>query len=186
MREALSYTAFALAAFAYVPYIASIAKGRVRPSKATWLIWVGIDILALGSMYAKYTLNGQIMAAALGATVVVVLSFVYGESGWTNLDKFCLMGAAIGLALWCFFDDPVLALVASMITNTIGALPMIVATWKDPKRENKLAWTVFWISCVCALGSIEEWSFASASQPVSFFTIGTATMVALYRRQLTL
>lgn len=166
----------------FVPYIRAIVRKETKPSKASWIIWASLDIITLAGMYAAKTVNGQIVAAVVGALVVVALAFVYGTPGWTRLDKTCLVGAVGAILLWRIFDSPVLGIVTSSGVVFLGAIPTFISAWKKPENEDKLAWTIYWVSCVCALVAVPQWTFADAAQPVAFFTIESVMMYILHVR----
>jgi hypothetical protein len=126
--------------------------------------------------------NGQIVGAITGAWIVVVLALKYGVPGWTKVDKFCLGSVIIGLGLWGVFDNPVISIVVNCGAGLIGSIPTIMTAWKDPSQENKLAWTIFFASCVCAIVAIPHWTPADAAQPITFFTIETIMMYVLWIR----
>jgi len=64
----------------------------------------------------------------------------------------------------------------------IGSFPTFISAWKDPRKENKLAWTIFWLSCICAMIAIPRITFADAAQPTTFFLIESVMMYILYFR----
>jgi hypothetical protein len=130
-------------------------------------------------MLAKHAVNGQIVGAIIGAWVIVFLALKYGTPGWTRLDKFCLAGAIIGIALWKL--DPAFAIMASNITAFLGSIPTFVSAWNDPGKENRTAWTIFWISCACAIVAIPALTLADTVQPITFFLIESTMMFILYK-----
>ncbi len=170
MKEALSVAAGILFIIGFVPYIRAILHGA-KPAKASWLIWASLDTITLAGMYAKNTVNGQIIGAVIGAWIIAGLALKHGTAGWTKLDKFCLGGAVIGILLWQGFSSPVLGIVTSVSVVFLGSFPTFVSAWKDNSRENKLAWTIFWASCVCAVIAIPRWTLADTAQPITFFVI---------------
>ncbi|MBI4992462.1 MAG: hypothetical protein HZB99_04575 [Candidatus Harrisonbacteria bacterium] len=180
--KALSAVAGLLFIAAFVPYIRAILLGETKPAKSSWLIWASLDTITLAGMYAKDTVNGQILGAVIGAWVVVALALKYGTPGWTKLDKFCLAGAVLGIVLWQAFSNPVLGIMTSLSVVFLGSIPTFMSAWTDPSREDKLAWTIFWVSCVCAVIAIPQWTLADAAQPVTFFAIETIMMYILYVR----
>lgn len=171
MKENLSTLAGLLTLGAFIPYILGILSKENVPSKATWIIWASLDTITLAGMYAKGTLNGQIISAGFGGWITVAFALKYGESGWTKRDKLCLSGAVLGIILWLIFNDPVIGIVTSLSVIFLGSIPTFTSVWKDPSRENKLAWLLFWSAGGCATLSISEWTLAKAAQPVTFFLI---------------
>ncbi len=182
MRNALSVISGVLFFVAYVPYIRAILNRKATPSKASWIIWASIDIITVAGMFAKHTLNGQIIGAALGSVMVAFLTLKYGEPGWTKLDKFCLFGALLGIVLWLTFDNPVLAIMTSMTMVFIGGIPTLKSAWRDTNNEDPVAWTLFWLSCVVAMFAIPRWTLADAAQPITFTVFETIMMYLLFIR----
>ncbi len=182
VKEALSVLAGLLFVVGYIPYARAILRKETKPAKASWIIWASLDTVTIAGMYAKGTVNGQILGVIIGVWVIVVLALKYGTPGWTKLDKFCLGGAVLGIVLWKTFSNPVLGIITSLSVVFIGSIPTFVSAWKDPSRENKLAWTIFWVSCVCAVIAIPHWTMADAAQPITFFLIETIMMYILYVR----
>lgn len=187
-KSVLSIIAGFLFVLGFIPYIRAILRKETKetkpakPAKASWLIWASLDTITLTGMFFEKTVNGQILGAVLGAWVVVALALKYGTPGWTKLDKFCLAGAVLGIVLWRMFNNPALGIMTSLSVVFIGSIPTFASAWKDPSREDKLAWTIFWISCVCAVIAIPQWTLADASQPITFFAIETIMMYILYIR----
>lgn len=184
MKNIISVIAGMLFVVGFVPYIRAILRKETRPAKASWIIWASLDYIVLAGMIVKKTVNGQILGAVIGATIVIGLAMKYGASGWKKIDIFCLAGAILGIALWMISSDPVFGIMTSCIVAFIGSFPAFISAWEDPSREDKLAWTIFWISCVCAMIAIPKWTLADAAQPVTFFMIETVMMYILYFRSL--
>ena len=182
MRQTLGVLAGLIFIAAFYPYIRAIVRRETKPAKTSWLIWMTIDVITGLGMYASGTLNYQIVGATAGAAAVVVLSFKYGTSGWSRLDKFCLAGAVLGIVLWQTFNSPLLGIMTSATVAFIGSFPTFVSAWKKPENENKAAWTTYWISCVCAVIAIPHWTLADATQPVMFFTVESIMMFILFVR----
>jgi hypothetical protein len=180
LKQTLSLIAGILFIAGFVPYIRAILKRETKPAKASWIIWATLDSITLVGMYFKGTINGQIVWAVMGAWIVAALALKFGTPGWTKLDKFCLFGAVLSIVLWKAFNDPIFGIMTSLSVVFIGAIPTFASAWKDPGCEDRLAWTIFWISCVCAVIAIPNWTLADASQPLTFFTIETVMMYILY------
>lgn len=177
LKNILSLIAGILFVIGFVPYIRAILRGETRPAKVSWIIWATLDTITFVGMFAKHTVNGQIVGAIIGAWIVVVLALKYGTSGWTLLDKLCLGGAVIGIGLWKL--DPIFAIAASNATAFLGSFPTFASAWNNPSGEDRTAWTIFWISCICAVIAIPALTIADAVQPITFFLIESTMMCIL-------
>ncbi|HLI30203.1 MAG TPA: hypothetical protein VKV79_03765 [Terriglobia bacterium] len=182
LKHILSLAAGVVFVAGFVPYIRAIVRKEAQPSKATWMIWTILNIVTFSGMLAKHTLNSQMTAALLCAAAVAVLAVKYGKPGWTRLDKLCLGGAVLGVALWEFFHDPVLGIVTSLIVLFLGGIPTFVSAWRDPGKEDRTAWTLLWISCVFTVIAIPAFTLADAAQPLTFLMIENIMVFILYTR----
>ncbi len=178
----LSTAAGILSLGSYVPYVISIVRGRTKPAKSSWMIWGMLDTIAAAGMFMTSSLNGQIVGNAIGAWIVVMLSALYGKSGWSRLDYFCLAGAALGIALWWFFNDPRVGIFISVSIIFLGSIPTFVSAWRDETREDRLTWTMSFLAGVAATLTITAWTVEQALQPVTFLTIETAMLYLLFVR----
>ncbi len=173
----------------FVPYTYAVLRdrnmpsgtlGKTEPSKATWIIWISLDMITLAGMVAKHTVNFQIIGCVTGGTLVMLLSIRYGIPGWTKLDKLCLSGAVLGLALWAISRNPMVGMATSLSVTFLGSIPTFVSTWEDYHRESKVGWTIFFISCCLAVIAVPKFDMATAAQPLTFFTIETIMMLILF------
>lgn len=165
---------------AFAPYIWAMVKGELKAPKSSWMIWGMVDLIVLVAMLKQGVLNGQMVGAVLGAWLVTGLAFKYGETGWKFLDKVCLVLAVVGIVLWNVLDSAFLGMMISLGVIFIGAIPAFQRAWVAPKTESKLAWTLFWISCVFALLAVPAWTIEHAAQPIVFFVIETVMMVLIF------
>lgn len=182
MLRALSVLSGVVFVVAFIPYIRAILRGETKPSKATWIIWATLDTITLAGMIVNHVVSGQIVGAILGAWFVVALALRYGKPGWTLLDKLCLGGAALAIFLWWLFNSPTVGMATSLSVVFLGSIPTFVNAWNKPWEENKLAWCLYWISCVFAVIAAPSWSVDDAAQPITFFTIESIMMFLLFVR----
>lgn len=191
IKNVLSVIAGIVFIAGFVPYVLAILGRDIflqkieptKPAKASWIIWISLDSITLAGMCAKDSVNGQIIGAVVGGWVVVAFALKYGTRGWSNLDKFCLAGAFLGIVLWKAFDNPIMGIVTCQAVTFIGSIPTFASAWKDPGHEDKLSWTIFWISCSCAMLAIPHLTIEDIAQPTTFFLIETTMMYILYLRK---
>lgn len=182
MKSSISVLVGLLYIAGFVPYIVAIVRQQAKPAKATWIVWASLDTVALVGMIAKHSANVQILAATAGAWIVALLALRLGTSGWKRLDKVCLSVAVLAIALWKIFDSPTVGLVTSLSAMLLASFPTFLSAWDDSRRENKMAWTLFWLSCVAAFIAVPAWTLENVAQPMTFFIIETVMMVLIFIR----
>ena len=81
IREVFSVISGILSFAGLALYIRAIFIGRVKPVKASWIIWAAITTVAMMSLYLKGSINGQIVGCTIGNWGVVIALFHY-KSIW--------------------------------------------------------------------------------------------------------
>lgn len=183
--EIIGKIAGGLSLLAFVPYVLSTLRGVNRPNRATWVIWTAVGISLLAS-YAAAGARDTLWVSIGNLTAfiaVLLLSFKYGEGGWTPLDIGCLIAAAFGFALWWWFDSPLPTLYSGLFIDFVGAVPTIKKAWIDPRSEDLSAWILFFVANSLNLFAIREWSVAIASYPVYMVFITFLLMAILLVRR---
>lgn len=165
---------------AFIPYIVEIIQRKTIPSKSTWIIWAILDTITLESMWSENSHNMQIVGAVIGVWIVVALSCVYGRAGWKRIDKICLACAAIGIALRLSLGGEY-AVFASCFAIFIGSYPTFEKTWDAPEEESKLAWILYFVSCLFGLYAVKEWTWIKGTQPITYFVIESVMILLIFR-----
>jgi hypothetical protein len=184
--NAISVLAGLLFVIGYIPYVRAIVRREATPAKASWIIWAALDTLTMLGMIVHGTINGHIIGSTVGAWVVMVLGIKLGTPGWTRLDIFCLIGAVLGIVLWQVFSSPIVGIITSLVVMLLGSFPTFASAWRDPSKENRTGWTLFWLSCIPALFAIPAWTLGDAAQPIVFTIIESVMMFILYIKPLVL
>jgi len=168
---------------AFVPYILDTLNHKTKPDKATWIIWAVLGLIIAASYWsagARDTAWTPI-GYAIGIVAVAALSLKYGEEGWTTLDKACLIGAGVGLAVWAITSEPVFAFYLTTIIDAIGGIPTIIKAYKRPETESRAAWAMFLVANSLNLLAISEWSPVIALYPVYVFALSITMNILILR-----
>jgi hypothetical protein len=169
---------------AFVPYIRAIVKKQTKPAKASWVIWASLDTITFAAMAVKGTINGQIASAIVCAWSVVVLAMIFGEKGWTKLDKVCLIGALMGVGLWLTFNDAIFGIIVGQLVIFLGSIPTFKHAHRHPEQENRLAWFLYWLSCLPAVyAGTQQMTFESLAQPITFLAVESTMVYLLFIRK---
>lgn len=174
-----------LGLIAYIPYIYSTVKGRTKPNPVSWLIWIIVSIMVIGSSYATgaTTTLTLLVCHGIGTVTTAIVAMKYGKSQWSRFDKACLAVALSSSIVWWFFSA-LAALLLNIGIEMVGFLPTLRNTYNNPKSEDKLAWSLFLSANTANLLAINDWSFAIFIYPLCMF-LGTVLIIALmiFRRK---
>ena len=169
---------------AYLPYLWAIVNHQTVPSPVSWAIWASDETLALLAMKKEKSLNGQIVGAVVGAWIVTVLALIFGKPVIGPVECICIATAVLGIVLWQKTGNAVLAIICYQIAVFAGAIPTIVNGYQTPSREDPVAWSIWFASCICALLAIrkEKWTLSNALQPLTFTTIESIMVILVVIR----
>lgn len=173
--EILGIVAGFLAIFGYLPYIVSIFQGKTKPNKATWIIWTVVGGLLAFSYLAEGDQNTIWLPIGyfVGPLLVAILSFRYGYSTWTKIDKVCLIVAILSLIPWLLSQDATWTLIINVLIDMSGALPTIVKAYREPETEDMTAWWIFFIANTLQVIAISYWNIAAIYPIYLFILAGT-------------
>lgn len=180
--EMLGIIAGVIAIGGYIPYIYSILKGQTRPNRATWFIWtivgglLAFSYIAEGDQHSIWLPLGYFF----GPFITAILSLRYGYAEWTKLDTICLVAAGISIIPWVLSDNATATLLINLLIDSIGSIPTLVKTYKEPETEDFIAWVIFFAANTLQLFAIEMWNLASLYPVYLFFLAGA--MVAFILR----
>jgi len=139
-----------------IPYYISILRGNTRPQRASYGIWLVIEIVAVSSYIASgaTTTKWVPLISAFNSLVIFILAFKYGMGGKSKFDLFSLSLAGLAIAIWVITKNPVLAVYMSTLADCIGFMPTIKKAYLYPSTENTLSWCMYVVAValnVCAL-----------------------------------
>lgn len=146
-----------------------MVRRKTRPHRGSWFIWALVGFVLLASYHragAEETIWVPLIMFA-GPLIVFLLSFKYGVGGWEDpLDRYCLIGAVMGVVCLIVFSSPLVALTIAIITDVFAAVPTVKKSILDPASEDVYAWTLAFIANALNIAAIREWSFDIAGYPV--------------------
>jgi hypothetical protein len=170
----------------FIPYIVTILLGKTRPNRASWWIWA-INGSILSTSYYFAGANNTlwlIVFPVIAQFIIALLSLKYGKGGWNFFDRACLMGASLSLTLWLGLKSPMSAIVLTLVTDVLGALPTIKKSYYEPETEDMLTWVLYVIASILNLLAIEQWSLAILLPPMYVLLVNTTILVLLLRSRI--
>lgn len=161
-HDVFGYLAGILMAVGMLPYIWSVVWTKeTKLNRSSWIIWscIGtINLLAYTSAGEKETV-WFVLIGAINPVVLLLLSFKYGIRNWYQSDTYCIILAGMAVVIWKTTGNPVLAVVAGLAADGIGIVPLFLKIRKDSSTENLLSWLIGFVSSICNLFAIREWTW---------------------------
>ncbi|MBP7804624.1 MAG: hypothetical protein KA052_00160 [Candidatus Pacebacteria bacterium] len=183
MQQALGVLSGALIALSAIPYIRDIYRGKTTPQRMTWFIWIVLLTIAFFAQVAEGGTWSLITTFVdwLGVLIIFILSIKHGVGGTSKLDIAALIGACIGLILWYLTNNPMYALVITIVIDFFGGFLTMVKTHKDPHSETAVAYMICGTGGLLGAISVGKWDIALIIFPLWIclfnYTIGIISIV---------
>jgi hypothetical protein len=169
-----------------VPYIRDMLRGQTKPNVVSYIIWLTLDVISFAAEWnAGLSWSIVILAAAvLNGFMIVALSlggYGYKEHNW--VDWSCLALGIIALFFWWATNNPLTALVLTLIASILADIPTVAKTYREPRTELALAWFIGAFAGFLAIFSAAKWDAANLIFPVYFLLEGAAIGGLAYFRK---
>lgn len=190
IKELAGYTSGIITIVALIVYLWAILNHRVESNKAAWGIWTIVTGMILLAYYDSVGFVDNIwvsIAYFFGVLLVFLMLNIYSKKEtWTWVEKFSLVGVAIISIIWCVYKSSELALFLTLGIDLLGALPIILSTYRNPKGEFALAWYLGFIANTINLMAVEKWDLINALYPIylASMTLIVAILASIRRNNL--
>jgi hypothetical protein len=182
-------SAAALNVLASIFYVRSVLDGSARPNRVTWLLWAIAPLIAAAAQFASGVGISTlvILASGLLPLCVFAASFLNPSAYWklTGFDYLCAGFAALALLLWALTRDAVIAIILSIVSDFLAALPTLRKCYTDPATEERRTYLIFFTSTLLGIFSITDGSFVGYAFNLYLLFITFVMTVTLYRDRLT-
>lgn len=179
---ALGILAGLVSTVSYVFYIHDMVYGATRPERASWLIWLVLNIISLTAQIAeggKWSLL-MTLAHTLGLSTVLVLSIKFGYGGLKRRDVIGLGIAALGLVGWALTNNPIVALLFVVGVNIVGNVLTLYKTYYRPESETLIAWCLDCAGAMLAVLAVGALNPALLIMPVYTVLATAAVVITIY------
>ncbi len=135
----LAGVVFAVSAFWYVH---DVAKGKVTPSIATFLMFTLINISQLVSLIAEHVWHVLpfTIVGTISSILICLLALRARKIYFELPDKIGLAGAVLGFLVWIITKNAAYNLYILSIVNLFTFAPLIIKSFKRPDLESTLPW----------------------------------------------
>lgn len=169
----------------YIEYVRDILRGKCKPHLFTWITWFCVTGIALSGQLSDNAGAGA-WTTAFGMTfcfLVIILSFRYGTKTRYRSDYWCLAGVGVAIALYFITHTLVWSVLLITIIDTIGFIPSIKKSHKNPHNENATLYQLCSIRDILSIFALSHISFLTAFYPICLFVINGSFGTYLWWRQ---
>lgn len=169
--------------FGSIGYFIDTIKGKVRPNKVTWFIWILAPMIAFAAQIKQGVGLQSLLTFMIGfiPLLIFLASFVNKKSYWKieKLDLICGFLSLIGLVLWQITKIGNIAIFFSLISDFLAAWPTVVKSFKYPETENYVLYLTNSIFGLITLLTIKMWTFDTYAFPmyIFIFTLSIAVLI---------
>lgn len=160
--------AITLAIAGFVPYIALILRGKVKPHVFSWVIW-GITTTIV--FFAQLEAEGGVGAWPIGLSgfvtiLIAILAYLKrGDATITKLDWVFLVLALASLPLWYVTNDPLWAVLILTTIDMIGFGPTFRKAYHRPFEDSRVFFIIMILRNVCSVVALEAYSVTTVLFP---------------------
>ncbi len=170
-----------------VSYIRATLEGRVQPNLATWLLWAIAPLIGTVAQLASGVGLSTIVVFSSGffPLCVVLASFRNPQSYWKlqSFDYACGVFSLLALVLWAVTRDAAIAILLSILSDMLAAIPTLRKCYTHPETEDRRAYVLATLGNTVGLGSIREYSFESLAFNLYLAAMPALLVLLLYRKR---
>jgi len=167
--------------FGSIGYFLETISGKVKPNRVTWFMWSLAPFIAFFAQIKQGVGIQALLTFMIGfiPLMIFIASFVNKKSYWRlgKLDIFCGILSIIGLVLWQITKNGNLAILFSLISDFMAAMPTVIKSLKKPETENYMLFFTNSLFAGITLLTIKQWSFAVYSFPLYIFICTGSTAI---------
>ena len=164
-------------------YIRDTYNRKTIPHRFAWLIFLILSVVSFASQAALGAKASLFYAGwfVVNNIIITTLSFRKngGYGGITKLNIFCLFLAVVGIILWQTLSSPLLALISVLIADGIGALLIVVKSYKHPHSETLIMWILGLVASILMMLSVGKLDPVLLASPVQLLLFNIAIVSAI-------
>lgn len=185
-KELLSVVAIALTLLAFLPYIRSILKGKIKPHMFSWVIWGSTTFIVF---LAQLEDDGGAGAWPIGVSGIItiyiaLLAYVKrSDITITKIDWVFFIVAMASLPFWYFTSNPLWAVLILTTVDIFGFGPTVRKAYIEPFEEQLTFFALFTVRNIIAIMALENYSLTTVLFPAAIaLSCLLLILVVLFRR----
>ncbi|HUO55841.1 MAG TPA: hypothetical protein VMU27_00165 [Candidatus Paceibacterota bacterium] len=171
-------------------YVKDTLRGETKPNRMSWLMWSIAPLIATAAAMSDGVTWAVVPVFISGfcPLLVLIASFVNKNSYWKleSFDYICGILSLLALVLWGITKIADIAILFSIASDGLAALPTLIKSWKYPETESAAPFTAGIFNSLTSFAAIRMWTFSSYGFPVYLVLINTSIALAIYRKKFSL
>ncbi len=148
----------------YFPLIYGIMKGKIEQNFATWMLWVMLDAIVLGSVVMQKGNFLLLVFYCIGGTLVCFSLFYMRMIRWTRFETFVLSLVVICLMVWSMVGSYWTTIVSTIAVFVSGA-PQIKDSFKEPDRKTGFIYLGYFFANIFSFFATKSWTIQDKFYP---------------------
>lgn len=170
----------------FIPYANDIIKGKVKPARATRIMFALLMIIVLLQQYTLH--NGWLVAVtwgdAIGSLAILLLAFKYGIGGLCKVELLCYILLIVDVMIWLTTKNALLALHLSVVADMIAFTPTVLKTWRYPNTETPLFFAVGTVAPLLNIMAAGNYTYRALLFPFYLALVNGIQLAVIYRSTL--
>jgi hypothetical protein len=170
-----------IAFFGPISYLIDTIKGKVKPHRVSFLMWSLTPLVTFFAQVKSGVGIQSLLTLAVGLTPlsIFIASFFNKKSEWklTTFDFVCGALSFTGFILYLITRDAFLAVLFSIIADSLASLPTIIKSFYYPETESPHSYLATSISAVLTLLTLKYLTFVNSAFTIYIFIICTTIFV---------
>ena len=181
MLQLFGYLSGFLIAIEFIPYIRDILRGKTKPQRTTWFIFLLLGGIAFFSQLAKGATNSLWLPGiiTIGVSVTFLLSLWFGVGGFQKKDYIVLVLTLLGLIAWYFTKEAAIALYIVILIDAAGTYLTVEKAYHHPETETILLWILSSLGGFFAMLAVGQWNIILLSYPLFIFLADASVVTAI-------
>lgn len=166
-----------------IPYIYNTYRRKTKPHRVAWLIFLILSVISFASQFSLGARPSLFFFGwfVINNLILVTLSLRknggYGDVSLINIVSFLL--AMTSIVLWKTTNSALTALICVLVADGIGALLIVIKSYKHPHTETIFMWYLGSIAGLLNILAVGKLDGALLAAPVQVFLFNVAIVVAI-------
>ncbi len=183
MENVYGIFALILGTIGAAAYIRDTYHKRTLPHRFAWLIFLILSVVSFASQAALGAQASLFYAGWFVVNNIIIVGLSFRKNGGhgeiSKINIFCLMLAIVGIVLWKTLSSPLLALISVLIADGIGAIMIVLKSYKYPQSETLIMWVLGIVASGLSALSVGKLDIVLLASPIQLLFFNIAIVVAI-------